>query len=115
MASGAGASAGLPVRVEYILQARASGVVWFSSAIAAINDPFELDGDPVQGGLPFGLEQVPVPLPPALAAFGPGVLLLGARRRCAQHPGSGTRPGAAVATPAAGSPLTRAAAADNPG
>lgn len=39
---------GAPVHVEYQLQARAEGEVWFSSGIAAINDPFLLDTDPVQ-------------------------------------------------------------------
>jgi hypothetical protein len=40
--------AGAPVHIEYQLQTRFDGEVWFSSATAAINDPFFLDSDPVR-------------------------------------------------------------------
>ena len=55
--------AGAPLRVEYALQARASGPVSLSSAIAAVNDPFLVDTDPVQQGAPIEITLVPVPEP----------------------------------------------------
>src|SRR6185436_18232217 len=48
--------AGRPLRLEYLLQARASGLAVFNSAIAAINDPFEVDTDPVRQGAPLTLK-----------------------------------------------------------
>jgi len=53
---------GSPVTVEYIMQTRASGVGVGNIAIAAINDPFLLDTDPVQpGALTFVASPVPEP------------------------------------------------------
>jgi hypothetical protein len=70
-----------PLTVEYVLQARASGRVAFSSAIAAINDPFELDGDPVQQGVPLVLTQTIVPEPATALLVLAGVGWLGFAQR----------------------------------
>jgi hypothetical protein len=55
--------AGVPLRVEYTLQARASGTTSLNSAIAAVNDPFLVDTDPVQQGVPLQVTLTPVPEP----------------------------------------------------
>ena len=77
--------AGLPITVQYVLQARAWGTVALSSAIAAINDPFLLDTDPVASGVPMALMLTPVPEPPAFVLMLLGGLLsvARARQRCA--------------------------------
>lgn len=73
--------AGVPITVDYVLQTRAWGTVAFSSAIAAINDPFFLDSDPITGGVPLVLTLAPVPEPPAVALMLLGGLLLVLRKR----------------------------------
>jgi hypothetical protein len=52
-----------PFTVEYILQTRASGRGTGNVGIAAINDPFLLDTDPVQASVPLSLVIEPVPEP----------------------------------------------------
>lgn len=56
-------NAGSPLRVEYTLQARASGQTLLNSAIAAVNDPFLVDTDPVRLGAPIQVTFSPVPEP----------------------------------------------------
>lgn len=74
--------AGVPITVDYVVQARAWGTVAFSSAIAAINDPFFLDTDPVTSGPPLVLTLAPaVPEPPAFALLLLGGMLLAMRAR----------------------------------
>lgn len=79
---------GEPVHVEYQLQARVDGEVWFSSATAAINDPFFLDSDPVRpspaGVLTLTAVDVPdgqVPAPGTAALALAALLGLGRARR----------------------------------
>lgn len=52
--------AGVPITVEYQIQARASGRALLNTAIAAINDPFLLSTDPVLQGTPLQLTFTPV-------------------------------------------------------
>lgn len=52
--------AGLPITVEYQVQARARGRALLNTAIAAINDPFLLSTDPVLQGTPLQLTFTPV-------------------------------------------------------
>jgi hypothetical protein len=61
-------SIGSPLTIEYLVQTRALGQVLGTSAIAAINDPFVLDTDPVQAFAPVTLTLTPqAPAPPATA------------------------------------------------
>ena len=69
------------LRIEYTMQARASGDVSFSSAIAAINDPFELDTDPVQAGMGLNFVATPVPEPQAWLLLVAGIGMLAACSR----------------------------------
>jgi hypothetical protein len=73
--------ADVPLRVEYILQARAWGQTGLNSAIASINDPFLLDTDPVQQGPPLLLTLTPVPEPAAgiMLLIGMATMLIGCR------------------------------------
>lgn len=67
---------GVPLTVEYVMQARANGIAQFNSAIAAINDPFLVDSDPVRTGAPLivtssaGVSDVPEPSTSLLIGFG---------------------------------------------
>lgn len=78
--------------VEYTLQARAWGPAQFSSAIAAVNDPFLLATDPVLQGAPLRLTTtgVPggsseVPEPASVLMVAPALGLIGLARRRTRH------------------------------
>ncbi len=74
--------AGQTVRIEYVMQTRASGELIFNSAIAAINDPFELDTDAVMAGAPISsLTIAPVPEASTVMMLAAGLLALALRRR----------------------------------
>lgn len=74
--------AGLPITVEYQIQARARGVALFNRAAAAINDPFVLDTDPVRQGIPLRLtltpavDEVPEPSTVLLALSGVAMVIV---------------------------------------
>jgi hypothetical protein len=78
---------GSTLTVEYVLQARANGIAQFNSAIAAINDPFLVDTDPVLSGAPLLLTTsaatADVPEPSTALLCGPAAIALWmlARRR----------------------------------
>jgi hypothetical protein len=72
--------ANLPLRVEYTLQARASGQISFNSAIAAVNDPFLVDTDPVQQGIPLVVTVTPVPEPSTCILCSLGIAAITSRR-----------------------------------
>jgi hypothetical protein len=71
---------GSTLTVEYVLQARANGIAQFNSAIAAINDPFLVDTDPVQPGAPLLLTTnaaaADVPEPSTALLCGPAAIAL---------------------------------------
>jgi hypothetical protein len=73
--------AGVPLRVEYTLQARASGITVLNSAIAAVNDPFLVDTDPVQQGIPFTVTLTAVPEPASWVMCMAGMLVMMNSRR----------------------------------
>lgn len=77
--------AGTLLTVEYTLQARAQGIALLSSAIAAVNDPFVVDSDPVRQGPPLTLTATPaanqIPEPSALLLFAGGLLALYVAKR----------------------------------
>ncbi|GEM_PF-4539134 len=75
---------GSPFSVEYQLQTRGSGRLAANIGLAGINDPFQLDTDPVQAGaLVLTLEPaVAVPEPQSWALLAGGfALMAGALRR----------------------------------
>lgn len=76
--------AGSAFNVEYVLQTRVSGRALYSTAIAAINDPFLLSTDPVVpgAGIVFTGDPTTVPLPASAWLFlGAAGLLAGLQRR----------------------------------
>jgi hypothetical protein len=77
--------AGVPLRVEYTLQARASGPTALNSAIAAVNDPFLVDTDPVQQGIPLVVTVTPVPEPASWLMSVVGIAFYGRRSKKRRH------------------------------
>lgn len=73
--------AGVSYTVEYVMQARAEGIVSQCSGIAAINDPFTLDTDPVQMAPTVVLTMIPVPEPAAAPLFVSALSFLAFGRR----------------------------------
>ncbi len=77
--------AGLPLRVEYQIQARAKGLAAFNHAIAAINDPFTVTTDPIRQGTPItvtftGAAVDPVPEPSSAILLLAGIVTFVFRR-----------------------------------
>lgn len=74
---------GSPLTVEYQMQARGMGDVAANIGLAAINDPFVLDTDPVLPGTAIMLAAAPVPEPTTAFLWTAGMLTLiaFARRR----------------------------------
>lgn len=73
---------GSPLTVEYQMQARGEGDVAANIGLAAINDPFVLDTDPVLPGTAIMLATAPVPEPATALLWAAGVLtLIGLARR----------------------------------
>jgi hypothetical protein len=91
---------GVPVSIEYILQARATGRLAGNIGIAAVNDPFLLETDPVLASAPLALTLTPrVDPPPQVPEPASTWLVALAVAACA---GRRVRPGAAsVARPRA--------------
>ena len=80
---------GLPLTLEYQMQARGSGRMAANIGLAAINDPFILSTDPIQPGMALNIAVAPavVPLPAAWLVLASGSLLTGAlARRGARRP-----------------------------
>jgi hypothetical protein len=61
--------AGVPLTVEYQMQARGSGLLLANIGLAAINDPFLLSTDPVQPGVALDLAVAPAAPVPAPATW----------------------------------------------
>jgi hypothetical protein len=84
--------AGSPLRLEYVMQVRARGIGATNIGIAAINDPFLLDTDPVQMFDPLTLTLTPaataVPEPKTLLTALAGLAgMLGAAGFLRKHAG----------------------------
>jgi len=84
---------GQPLRVEYSMEATGSAIRLLGNVgLAAINDPFLLDTDPVQPGVPLNLSVTPraaVPMPAAWKLLVGGLALAGALAR--RRPRDGPR------------------------
>ncbi len=81
--------AGVPLTLEYQMQARGSGLLLANIGLAAINDPFLLSTDPVLPGVALDLAvapQAPVPVPATWMLLLAGLALVPAFAR--RRPGS---------------------------
>lgn len=72
---------GSPLTVEYQFQARGSGELVTNLGLAALNDPFLLDTDPVQPGPALTLTLLPVPEPATWLLLLGGLAAAASRRR----------------------------------